>query len=231
MLAFLLRAQSDRSIRCILLAGAGKHFMAGGDVKSFALMAQQDSQERRQTFEVRINKGSQIFAVMQRLPQPVVCCVSGAVAGAGMGFVGASDLVITSDNATFVMAYVNIGVSLDAATSYYLPRAIGLKRAKTMALMGRPIDAKTALEYGLVDWVVAEDELQSEAEKIARTLASGPSVAIAQIKSLMNQSLNSTLAEQLAAETVGMGVSAATEDFIEGPKSFLEKRKARFQGR
>ena len=75
MLAFFLRAQSDRSIRCILLAGAGKHFMAGGDVKSFALMAQQDSQERRQTFEVRINKGSQIFAVMQRLPQPVVCCV------------------------------------------------------------------------------------------------------------------------------------------------------------
>ena len=231
LLEFFLRAELDRSIRCIVLDAAGKHFMAGGDIKSFALMAQQKPQERRQAFEARIHKGSQIFAVMQRIPQPILCCVQGAVAGAGMGFVSASDLVIASDNASFVMAYVNMGVSMDAGTSYHLPRAIGLKRAKAMALLGEPISAQTAADYGLVDRVVSLDALPAESNRIARTLARGPSVAIAQIKSLMNQSLNSTLADQLAAEAVGMGVAAATEDFIEGPQSFLEKRKPVFKGR
>lgn len=231
LLAFFLRAETDRGIRCIVIAGAGSHFMAGGDVKSFAATAQQSPSERRLAFEARVNKGSHVFAVMERLPQPILASISGAVAGAGLGFVGAADLVIAADNASFVMAYVNIGASPDASTSFHLPRAIGVKRAKTMALMGRPIDAKTALNYGLIDWVVGEDALLGETERIARTLAAGPSVAMAQAKFLMNQSLNNTLPEQLAAETIGMGLSAATEDFIEGPKAFLEKRKPQFTGR
>lgn len=231
LLAFFLGAETDRSIRCIVIAGAGKHFMAGGDIKSFSLVAQQSPAERRQAFEARVNKGSHIFSVIERLPQPILASIRGAVAGAGMGFLGAADLVVASDSASFVMAHVNIGASPDASTSYHLPRAIGIKRAKMMTLMGRPIDAKTALDYGLIDWVVADDALQGETDRIAQTLAAGPSVAMAQAKALLNQSLNNTLAEQLAAETIGMGLAAASEDFIEGPKAFLEKRKPLFTGR
>ncbi len=231
LLAFFLRAESDPGIRCIVLEAAGKHFMAGGDIKSFALMAQQEPQQRRQAFEARIHKGSQIFAVMQRIPQPVVCCVQGTVAGAGMGFVSAADLVIAADNASFVMAYVSMGVSLDAGVSYHLPRAIGLKRAKAMALLAQPVDARTAADHALVDRVVPLGDLAAECDRIARGLATGPSVAIGQIKSLMNQSLNRSLVDQLAAEAVGMGIVAATDDFIEGPQAFLDKRKPEFKGR
>ena len=231
IMSFFVRAEFDRSIRCIVLSGAGRNFMAGGDVNSFIPIAQQAPPQRRQTFETRLTKGNEVFSVMQRLPQPIVCSVTGGVAGAGMGFLTACDLVVATENATFTMAYVNIGLSLDAGTSYHLPRAIGLKRAKTMALMGRPIDAQTALRYGLLDWVVADDALEFETDKIARTLASGASVAMAQIKSQLNQSFNSALAGQLAAEAVGMGVSASSEDFVEGTNAFLEKRKTRFKGR
>lgn len=183
LLEFFLRAELDRGIRCIVLDAAGKHFMAGGDIKSFALMAQQKPQERRQAFEARIHKGSQILAVMQRIPQPILCCVQGTVAGAGMGFVSASDLVIASDNASFVMAYVSMGVSLDAGTSYHLPRAIGLKRAKAMALLGQPISAQTAADYGLVDWVVVAPgihhvDLRSRSGPAYRALVRHPIVRI-----------------------------------------------------
>ena len=152
-------------------------------------------------------------------------------AGAGVGFIAGADLVIAAESAGVVLAHINIGASPDGSTSYHLPRSIGVKRAKAMALLGDAIDARTAQAYGLVNWVVPDDTLEAETDKLARRLAAGPAVALAQAKSLINQSLGNTLADQLAAEAKSMGISAASEDFIEGPKAFMEKRKAQFSGR
>ena len=230
LLAFFLAVEHDSSVRCIVLAGAGKHFMAGGDVKNFTLAATQSPSERRLAFEARVHKGGLIFSVMERLPQPIIASVNGFAAGAGLGFVLASDLAIAGESAGFVLAHVNIGASPDASTSYHLPRSIGIKRAKAMALLGEPVDARTALAHGLVNWVVADEALGAETDKIALRLASGPAVALAQAKSLLNRSLGNNLGDQLAAEAHAMGQSAASEDFVEGPRAFLEKRKPRFTG-
>ena len=230
LLEFLLSVEQDKAVRCIVISGAGKHFMAGGDVKNFTLTATQSAAQRRLAFEARVHKGGLVFAMMERLPQPIIASVNGFAAGAGLGFVLAADLAIASESAGCLLAHVNIGASPDGSTSYHLPRAIGIKRAKAMALLGDPVDAKTALAYGLVNWVVPEDALRSETDKIARRFVSGPAVALAQAKSLMNHSLGNSLSEQLAAEALSMGRSAASEDFVEGPRAFLEKRKPRFSG-
>jgi 2-(1,2-epoxy-1,2-dihydrophenyl)acetyl-CoA isomerase len=231
MIAFLLQVEQDTSVRCVVLKGEGKHFMAGGDVKNFSLTATQSSAERRLAFESRVTKGSLVFTVLERLPQPVIASLRGMAAGAGVGFIAGADLVIAAESAGVVLAHINIGASPDGSTSYHLPRSIGVKRAKAMALLGDAIDAKTAQAYGLVNWVVPDDTLEAETDKLARRLAAGPAVALAQAKSLINQSLGNTLADQLAAEAKSMGISAASEDFIEGPKAFMEKRKAQFSGR
>ncbi|MES2481319.1 MAG: enoyl-CoA hydratase-related protein [Pseudomonadota bacterium] len=230
MLDFLLRAEGDPTIRCIVMAGAGENFMAGGDIKNFAQYATQSPAERRLTFESRVAKGGQIFAVLQRIPQPVIASVHGAAAGAGLGFAIAADIVVAARSATFLLAHVNIGASPDAATSWHLPRAVGVKRAMAMALLAEPMDAPTALEQGLVTHVVDDAELAERTSRIAKRLAAGPAVALTQAKSLIRQSLGNTLGEQLLAEARSMGISASTEDFIEGPRAFLEKRKPAFRG-
>jgi 2-(1,2-epoxy-1,2-dihydrophenyl)acetyl-CoA isomerase len=230
ILAFLLRVERDRSIRCIVFRGAGGHFMAGGDVRSFTTVAKLPPEERLCTFEARVARNAHLFNVLQRLPQPVISSVQGAAAGAGLGFAIASDLVVAARSASFVLAHVNVGASPDAATSWHLPRAVGVKQAMRMALLGEPITAEAALAQGLISHVVDDEDLASFTDRFAQRLANGPGVALAQAKSLINRSLGNTLAEQLAAEARSMGIAAASEDFIEGPSAFLEKRKPAFRG-
>jgi 2-(1,2-epoxy-1,2-dihydrophenyl)acetyl-CoA isomerase len=228
MLAFLLSVEQDKAVKCVILSGAGSHFMAGGDVKNFSQSAAMSGAERRLAFEGRVAKGGLVFSVLERLPQPVIASVSGAAAGAGLGFVVAADLAIAGEGARFLLAHVNIGASPDGSTSYHLPRAIGMKRSKGMALLGEPVLARDALASGLINWVVADDALAAETDRIARRLAHGPAVAMSQAKWLLNQSLGNGLNDQLAAEALAMGRSAASDDFIEGPRAFMEKRKPRF---
>lgn len=230
LLAFALRAEHDRSIRCIVLNGAGGHFMAGGDVRSFTTIAELPPQERLQNFESRVARNAHVFNVLQRLPQPVIASVQGTAAGAGLGFAIASDLVVAARSAAFVLAHVNVGASPDAATSWHLPRAIGIKQAMRMALLGEPVKAEAALAQGLISHVVDDEALSAFTDELARRLANGPGVAMAQAKALLHRSLASSLPDQLAAEARSMGIAAATEDFIEGPRAFLEKRKPVFQG-
>lgn len=228
--SFLLRAEGDRSIRCIVFSGAGGHFMAGGDVRSFTAIAELPPIERQRNFEVRVARNAHLFNVLERLPQPVISSVQGTAAGAGLGFALASDLVVAARSAAFVLAHVNVGASPDASSSWHLPRAVGVKRAMAMALLAEPLKAEAALAQGLISHVVDDAELESTTLRLAQRLARGPSVAIAQAKSLINGALGRTLAEQLAAEARSMGLSAASEDFIEGPRAFLEKRKPVFRG-
>lgn len=230
ILAFLMRAEQDRAIRCIVFSGAGGQFMAGGDIRSFTTVADQPPAERQRAFESRVARNAHLFNVLQRLPQPVISSVQGTAAGAGLGFAIASDLVVAARSAVFVLAHVNVGASPDAATSWHLPRAIGVKRAMAMALLAEPLKAEAALAQGLISHVVDDAELGAFTDKLARRLAQGPAVALAQAKSLINRSLGNTLAEQLAAEALSMGLSAASDDFVEGPRAFLEKRKPRFGG-
>ncbi|MBM10107.1 MAG: enoyl-CoA hydratase [Magnetovibrio sp.] len=223
----------DPSIRCVVLFGTGDHFMAGGDVKSFhtKLKNEPSRTARYQHFEKLIGTFHIGLTNMRTMPQPIIGKIRGAVAGAGVSLALACDLAIASEDAFFTLAYCNIGTSPDGGSTYSLPRATSMKRAMEIALLGDRFDAKTAANHGLINRVVKLDDLDLEVLKLAERIAGGPTRAHAHSKMLLNQSLNSTLEEQLKAEQKAFAECSITDDFAEGIAAFVEKRSASFEGK
>jgi 2-(1,2-epoxy-1,2-dihydrophenyl)acetyl-CoA isomerase len=231
MIDFCRRIEGDADVRCLSISGRGEHFMAGGDVKGFTAAIDQPAERLRADFEQRSRDAEPLWVILERMPQPVVCSVRGYCAGAGLSFVAGADLALAADGAQFLLAHVGLGLCPDAATTYHLPRTVGVKTAKQLAFFGDRFDAGEALRMGLVNWVVPDAELDAKTEEVLERLVRAPSVSLAQSKRLMNRALGSTLAEQLAEEGLGVGACAASEDLKEGVRAFVEKRKPRFQGR
>jgi len=221
----LLRIEADPSVRCVVLRGAGDHFMAGGDINAFAAIASQPAPERRALMQERLARSAPIFSLLERLPQPVVASVRGAVAGGGVGFLLSCDLAIAASDARFVLAQVRVGLSPDGSSSWHLPRTVGMKKAKQMALLGEMLDAPTALAWGLVNQVVAPEEVHAVTERIARQLAASPRHALAHAKRLLNRSLGNSLDEQVALEGQAIGLCAESDDFVAGIRAFQASRK------
>jgi 2-(1,2-epoxy-1,2-dihydrophenyl)acetyl-CoA isomerase len=171
------------------MAGAGEHFMAGGDVMGFKETFAKPSHERRAEFEARIGSVAPLFRQIARMPQPIVARVQGAVAGAAVGFVAGSDFAICSQNAIFIVAHVNIGASPDGSTSYYLPRAVGVRKAKELAMLGERLGAQDALEFGLVNRVVPDAELDTAVATLVDKIVAAPATSVRRIKLLIDRSL------------------------------------------
>lgn len=223
--------ERDPAIRCVLLKGAGDNFCAGGDVTMFRTMLDKSADERRahyRSFLAFLHLG---LASLARMPKPVVAVVRGAAAGIGLSFTLVSDLAIAADNAKFALAYTQIGVSPDGSGTYFLPRTVGLKKAKEIALLNERMDAQTALGLGLINRVVPLAELDAQADALAHKLAAGATGAMGRTKALLNASLHRTLAEQLDAETEAFADSAASADFAEGVGAFLAKKPPSFTGK
>ena len=227
----LTSVENDSSIRCVVIRGGGGHFMAGGDLKLFYGELDRESDERRRFFEKFVYQVHPLIQAIKRLPKPVVASVEGAAGGFGVSLMLACDLVIAADTSFCTMAYCSIGTSPDGSSTYFLPRSVGLKKAMELALLCERIDAATAKELGLVNWVVPADKLAAETEKLARRLAGGPTKAYGNTKRLLNASLHSTLDDQLQAEAESFAACAGSADFVEGITAFVEKRKAEFKGR
>lgn len=230
MLAFCRSIENDPAVRCLSISGTGEHFMAGGDVKGFMDVIDQPADVLRPNFEQRSIDAAPLWIILERMSKPVVCSVRGFSAGAALSFVAGADLTIASDNAKFLLAHVGLGLSPDAATTYHLPRVVGVKKAKQLAFFGDRIDANEALSMGLVNWVVPDSELEAKTDEILARLAHAPSISIAQSKRLMNQSVGRTISEQLAEEGVALGNCAVSDDLKEGVRAFGEKRKPKFLG-
>jgi 2-(1,2-epoxy-1,2-dihydrophenyl)acetyl-CoA isomerase len=227
---FLLSIEHDRNVGCVIIDAAGEHFSAGGDVKGFAANASKPPAERGPTFELTVHRVNPVLLILERMPQIVIASARGFIAGSGVSFVGAADLAIVSDNAKFILAHIKIGGVPDAGASYYLPRQVGVKRAKEIVCLGGTFDAAEAYRIGLVNRVVANDQLEAETNKLAASLGSGPRLSLGEAKRLVNISLDNSLAEQLNQEAQAVGRVSRTADFIEGATSFAEKRKAVYKG-
>lgn len=214
-------------VRAVIVRGAGGAFMAGGDISQFRDNI--DSLPQLITKEAREFHYS--ILALRRMAKPVLAVVEGPCAGAGMSMMAACDLAIASDNATFTLAYSNLGASPDGGSSYFLPRLVGYRKALELAMLPDRFDAATALSLGLVNWVVAQAELESRLIAIAKRLANGPTVAFAKTKALMNQSLDMSIEAQLEAEVHAFADCARTNDIREGVMAFVEKRKPSFTGK
>ena len=219
---------ADDSLRVVVLRGAGKHFMAGGDVRTFAGELAHPPATRQADFQRMVERVHVAVEHLHRMPHPVVGCVHGAVAGIGLSFMNACDLVVAADNAYFTSAYRHIALTPDGGGSWTLPRVVGLRKAMEILLLSERFDAAEALRLGLVNRVVAAERLEAEVDAIVRALAMAPVLATRNAKRLVRDSLTRTLSEQLQAEAVSFGQCTATADFAEGITAFIEKRPARF---
>ncbi len=230
MEAALLRVETDDDVRCVVLQGAGDHFMAGGDVKGFTEMFEHDPEEIRRRFLSRIHELHPMLFAMRRMAKPIVGKVKGAAAGAGVSFALACDLLVASEDAFFTLAYVNIGTSPDGSSTFQLPRNMTIKQAMEMTLLGDRFPARRAQEMGFVNFVHPKEEVDRETRKLAERLASGPTYVMAQGKRLLYQSLDTQWESQLQAEAEAFAACAARQDFREGVTAFVEKRKPSFTG-
>jgi 2-(1,2-epoxy-1,2-dihydrophenyl)acetyl-CoA isomerase len=228
--AAVLAAEGDATVRCVVLKGAGGHFMAGGDLKFFGAVLKEPAAERRRFFREMVETVHPTMIALRRMPKPVVASIEGAAAGFGMSLMLACDFAIAADSAYFSLAYVNIGTTPDGSGTFFLPRAVGLRRAMEIALLGERFDAARALELGLINRMVPADALAAETRKLALRLAGGPTLAIAATKRLLNRSLESSLESQLEAEAESFSACSASDDFVEGIAAFIGKRKPDFKG-
>jgi 2-(1,2-epoxy-1,2-dihydrophenyl)acetyl-CoA isomerase len=219
---------ADASVRCAVVRGAGKHFMAGGDIRHFATQLELEPDRRRRDFARLIARLHAAIEQLQRMPQPVVASVHGAVAGFGLSLMCACDLAIAAQDAYFTAAYRHLGVTPDGGLSYALPRLVGSKKAMEILLLGERFGADEALRLGIVNRVVPEADLEGATTALAHALATGPQLATRNGKRLIRESLSHSLSAQLDAEATSFAECAASPDFVEGVRAFLDKRAPRF---
>ena len=220
------RAEADAAARVVVLRGAGPAFVAGGDVATF----RQNLSGMAELVPALAGELHRGVLALRRAPKPVLAAVHGAVAGAGFSIMLACDLVLAAVGTQFSLAYSRIGVSPDGGATWFLPRLAGYQKALELMLLADTVDTETLLRLGVINRVVAADQLAAETEKLARRLAAGPARAYAETKALVNRALHDGLAAHLEAEALAFARCAATADFAEGVTAFMEKRKRVFKG-
>ncbi len=213
----------DRAVRAVYLTGAGRAFCAGQDISGG---------NPQGSYGEHLEKHWNRLAIALRgLDQPVVCAVNGVAAGAGANVALLADFVVAAEEASFIQAFINIGLVPDTGGTFVLPRLVGRSRATALLMLGEKLPAKQAFEWGLIHKVCPLASLETEAWALATKLASMPTTALGLTKRLINMSGTNTLAEQLAAEAEAQTIAGRTADHSEGVLAFREKRKPNFAGR
>lgn len=223
-LAAALKDARDSEVRAVVLTGAGRGFCVGQDLTEFK-EAPGDIGAR-----LRAQYHPNVLAI-RRLEKPVIAAVNGAAAGAGLSFACACDIRLAADSASFVPAFINVGLVPDSGGTFFVSRLLGPSRAFEWLASGRKLSAAEAHAWGLVSEVVEGDGLAARADELAAQLAAMPTRGIGMTKRLLDQAIGSTLEEQLEREAQLQAVATQTEDFREGVAAFLEKREPRFEGR
>ena len=218
-----LKDARDPEVRAVVLTGAGRGFCVGQDLKEFQEGAGDLAERLRSTYNKNV-------LALRSLEKPVIAAVNGPAAGAGLALAAACDLRLAADTATFVPAFITIGLVPDTGASFFLGRLLGYGRAFEWLCSGKRLTAADAHAWGFVSEVVEGAKLGERAATVAAELAALPTRAIGMTKRLLDLAATSTLEEQLELEAQLQGAAAASEDFAEGVAAFLEKREPRFNG-
>ena len=225
LLARLEAAAGSPDVRCVVLTGTGRAFCAGGDVAS---MAELQARDDTSVVEDRMAVGARIVTLVRAMPKPVVACVNGAAAGAGLNLALACDLRYAARSATFAASFVRLGLVPDWGGHHLLARLAGTARATELLMTGERIDADEALRLGLVNRVHDDEVLTSCVRERVLALARGPAAALAAIKRGVHLGATDTLEETLAFEAETQRRLFLSDDAREGMQAFLAKRPARF---
>jgi 2-(1,2-epoxy-1,2-dihydrophenyl)acetyl-CoA isomerase len=207
-----------------VLTGEGKAFCSGQDLKASA-------GKQRSFLESLHKRYNPIIRAMRNLPKPIICRLNGVAAGAGCSIALACDMIVAAEEATLIEVFVNIGLVPDSGSSYFLPRLVGMAKAFELCAMGTKVKAPEALGLGLVNKVVPADQLDAAVKEYTNYFSKAPTRAIGLIKKMLSKSATSTLDDMLDYEAYCQEIAGGSEDYKEGVKAFLEKRKPDFKGR
>jgi 2-(1,2-epoxy-1,2-dihydrophenyl)acetyl-CoA isomerase len=221
-------AAADDAVRAVVVTGAGRAFSSGADLRAGFDPTPEGHPDVQTVLHERYHP---IIRGLRELPKPVLAAVNGPAVGIGCSLALACDLIVARESAYFLLAFVNIGLVPDGGSSLLVPERVGLARAAEMAMLGERLGARQALEWGLINRVVADDEFEGAVDELAARLAAGPTRAYAGIKRQLNAWLFARMDEQLDLEASIQQESAVSGDFQEGVLAFLEKRPAAFEGR
>jgi len=222
-------AGADSEARCIVITGAGRAFSAGEDLA--ALAERYEAGRPPDLGQILTQRYNPLIKELRAAPKPVVAGLNGVAAGAGASLALACDLRIASERASLSFPFAKVGLVPDSGATWFLARMLGTARAWELALSGRSVSSAEALELGLVQEVVAADELEARLRVVAAELAHGPTTAQALTKGLIEAAVSHTLDEQLEAEALAQEVAGGTQDHLEGVRAFFSKRTPKFEGR
>jgi 2-(1,2-epoxy-1,2-dihydrophenyl)acetyl-CoA isomerase len=218
-----LKEAADEPVRAVVLTGAGRAFCVGQDLTEFSEDPGDIGSRLRQNYHPNV-------IAIRELEKPVIGAVNGPAAGAGLSFACACDIRIAADSASFVPAFINIGLIPDSGGTYFISRLLGSARAFEWMTSGRKLSAAEAHAWGLVSEVVENKDLAARTAELAAQLAAMPTRGVGMTKLLFDEAAQNTLEEQLELEALLQTAATQTADFREGVNAFLEKRPPKFTG-
>jgi 2-(1,2-epoxy-1,2-dihydrophenyl)acetyl-CoA isomerase len=231
LMSALERCASDDAIRAVLITGAGRGFSSGADLRELGGGAATPEERPDAVYKQLTDIYHPIMVAIRELPKPVVAAVNGPAVGIGCSLALCCDLIVAAESSYFLLAFVNIGLVPDGGSSLWLPTRIGMARATELCMLGERLPAAKALEWGLINQVVPDEQLRENAGALASRLAGGPTLSYAGTKRQLNNWLYTRMDEQLDLEAQIQREMVGSKDSMEGAIAFVEKRAPRFAGR
>ncbi len=225
-------AADPADVRAVLLRSEGKHFCTGADISGRGSSGGDGGHPAIGHMVRSLSRGPhRLVETLWSCRLPVVAELTGRTSGLGLHLALACDFTVAAQSSTFAEPFAQRGFNVDSGGSWLLPRFVGLSRAKRLLYTAEPIDAPTALDWGLISEVVSDDAIEARAAELAGELATGPTFAVGTIKALVHRNLHTELGAAMAAEAHGVELSIRSNDFKEGMRAFVEKRPPDFTGR